>query len=74
MVGNNDPTSDRIGDEGSPSICIRMADGENYEVADQSQIAFGKTFVIVVEDDLPHVLPLLTMTGLSYLKPKSGEA
>jgi hypothetical protein len=59
--------------EGIPFV-IRMADGEKYEVADQSQIAFGKTFVIVVQDDLPHVLPLLTMTGLSYLKPKSGAS
>ena len=56
--------------EGIPFV-IKMADGEKYEVADISQIAFGKTFVIVVNDDLPHVLPLLTMTGLTYLKPKT---
>jgi hypothetical protein len=31
----------------------------------------GTTSVILVgEDDMPHVLPLLTMTGVSYLKKK----
>lgn len=54
--------------DGCPFL-IRMADGEKYEVENQSQIAFGKTFVIVVNDDLPHVLPLLTMTGITYMKP-----
>lgn len=46
-----------------------MADGKEYDVQTQAQIAFGKSYVIVVSnDDLPHVLPLLTITGLSYLK------
>jgi hypothetical protein len=46
-----------------------MADGEKYEVSDRDRVALGKTTVIVVgEDDMPHVLPLLTMTGVSYLK------
>jgi hypothetical protein len=54
--------------EGIPFL-IRMADGEKYEVADRYRIALGKTTVIVVgKDDMPHVLPLLTMTGISYLK------
>ena len=48
-----------------------MADGEKYEVSDQYKIALGRTTVIVVgNDDMPHVLPLLTMTGISYLKAK----
>jgi hypothetical protein len=48
---------------------IRMADGEKYEVADRYRIALGNTTVIVVgKDDMPHILPLLTMTGISYLK------
>jgi len=48
---------------------IKMADGQKYEVADRYSIALGKTTVIVVgKDDMPHVLPLLTMTGVSYLK------
>jgi hypothetical protein len=54
--------------EGIPFL-IRMADGEKYEVADRYGIALGKTTVIVVgKDDMPHVLPLLTMTGISYLR------
>lgn len=48
-----------------------MADGEKYEVSDQYQVALGRTTVIVVgKNDMPHVLPLLTITGISYLKPK----
>ena len=54
--------------EGIPFL-IRMADGEKYEVTDRYRIALGKTTVIVVgKNDMPHVLPLLTMTGISYLK------
>jgi hypothetical protein len=54
--------------EGIPFL-IRMADGQAYEVPDRYRIALGKTTVIVVgSDDMPHVLPLLTMTGVSYLK------
>jgi hypothetical protein len=54
--------------EGIPFL-IRMADGEKYEVADRYRIALGKTTVIVVgKNDMPHVFPLLTMTGISYLK------
>jgi len=54
--------------EGIPFL-IRMADGEKYEVADRYQIALGQTTVIIVgKDDMPHILPLLTMTGISYLK------
>ena len=56
--------------EGIPFL-IRMADGERYEVVDRYRIALGRTSVIIVgKDDMPHVLPLLTMTGISYLKPR----
>jgi hypothetical protein len=56
--------------EGIPFV-IKMADGEKYEVADRYKVALGKTTLIVVgEDDMPHVLPLLTMKGISYLRPK----
>lgn len=56
--------------EGLPFL-IRMADGEKYEVTEAHQIALGKTTVVVVgKDDMPHILPLLTMTGISYLKPR----
>jgi hypothetical protein len=54
--------------EGIPFV-IKMADGEKYEVAEAYRIALGRTTVIVVgDDDMPHILPLLTMTGISYLK------
>lgn len=51
---------------------IRMADGEKYKVRDSFSIALGKTRVIVIgEDDMPHMLPLITMTGISYLMANS---
>lgn len=54
--------------EGIP-FTIRMADGEKYEVVDRYRIALGQTFVVLVDDDdTPHVLPMLTMTGLTYRK------
>ncbi|MBL9170847.1 MAG: hypothetical protein JNN07_24155 [Verrucomicrobiales bacterium] len=56
--------------EGVPFV-IRMADGEKYEVVDRYKIAIGRTSVVVLgEGDAPHILPLLTMTGISYLKSK----
>jgi hypothetical protein len=59
-------------EEGIPFL-IRMADGEKYEVADRYRVALGRTTVIVVgKDDMPHILPLLTMTGISYLKPRKN--
>lgn len=47
----------------------KMADGRKHRVTDAYQIALGSTYVMVVDEkDLPHVLPLLTMTGISYLQ------
>lgn len=60
-------------DEGIP-FRIRMADGESYDVLERYQVALGKTNVVVVDDDgIAHVLPLPTMTGLSYL-PQTNSA
>ena len=54
--------------EGIPFV-IKMADGAKYEVTESLKIALGKSYVVVVDKrDLPHVLPMQTMTGLSYLK------
>ena len=48
-----------------------MADGQKYEVTDQHKVAVGRTNVIVVgSNDMPHILPMLTMTGISYLKSR----
>ncbi len=56
--------------EGVPFV-IRMADGEKFEVVDRYKIAIGRTSVVVLgEGDAPHILPLLAMTGISYLKSK----
>jgi len=56
--------------EGIPFL-IRVADGKAYNVTDRYRIALGKTTAIVVgNDDMPHMLPLLTMSGISSLKPK----
>jgi hypothetical protein len=56
--------------EGIPFV-IKLADGEKYEVTDRLRIALGQTSVIIIvgNDDMPHILPLLTVTGISYLKP-----
>jgi hypothetical protein len=56
--------------EGIPFV-IKMADGEKHEVTDRNQVALGRSTVVVIDkDDLPHLLPMLTMTGISYLKGK----
>ena len=53
--------------EGIPFV-INMADGKSYEVSDERKIAIGRTRVVVLDErDLPHVLPMLTMTGIDYL-------
>src|SRR5438105_4184521 len=59
--------------EGVPFV-VNMADGRQYEVRSQFDIAIGKTNAVVLDErSLPHVLPLLTMTGISYL-PKPDDA
>ena len=48
---------------------IKMADGVRYRVRERYQIPVGRTSVVVFDDkDLAHILPMLTMTGISYLK------
>ena len=59
--------------EGVPFV-IKMADGEKYRVNARDRIIVGNTRVVVMDDkDIPHVLPLLTTTGVSYL-PRNGES
>ena len=60
---------DRAMREGIP-FAIKMADGKEYEVQSSAQIAVAKNYIVVIgADELPHVLPLLTITGVSYWKP-----
>jgi len=48
---------------------IRMADGARYKVRERYHVAVGRTSVVVFDKkDLAHILPLLTMTGLTYLR------
>lgn len=55
-------------DEGLP-FQIKMADGAKYTVRERYQVAVGRTSVVVFDDkDLAHIFPLLTMTGITYLK------
>ena len=54
---------------------INMAEGKSYLVPDEYSIALiGKTAVIVVENTLPRILPLLTVTGISYLKSPHSQS
>ena len=53
--------------EGIP-FAVNMADGRQYVVTDRDQVALGSTRIVIVDEKgLAHVLPLLTMTGISYL-------
>ena len=59
--------------EGLPFV-ISMADGRQYDVRNEFDIALGSTNAVVIDRrGLPHILPLLTMTGISYL-PKEDDA
>jgi hypothetical protein len=56
--------------EGVP-FSIKMADGREYRVSRAEQIHIAKTHVVVIDNrTLPHILPLLTITGLSYLEER----
>jgi len=60
-------TIETAGREGIPFV-INMADGKSYEVRNPYKVALGSATVVVLDDrDLPHVLPMLTMTEISYL-------
>jgi hypothetical protein len=59
--------------EGIPFL-IRMADGEKYEVPARDRIIVGASRVVLMDEkDIPHVLPLLTMTGVTYLRPQKDS-
>jgi len=58
--------------EGLP-FSIKMADGREYRVDRAEQVHIAKTHVVVIDQKtFPHILPLLTITGLSYLTPKKN--
>ena len=58
--------------EGVP-FAINMADGKEYKITDSSRIFLGKAHVVVIgSDGMPRVLPMLTMTGIRYLKARKA--
>ena len=60
--------------EGIP-FALNMADGKSYEVREPLKIAVGRTRVVVLDErDLPHILPMLTMAGISYLPKENGAS
>jgi hypothetical protein len=59
--------------EGVP-FQIKMADGEKYNVPARDRIIVGTTRVVIMDEhDIPHVLPMLTMTGITYLPPNGAN-
>lgn len=55
-------------------FAINMADGRQSETRSCERVILaGARIVLVDEKDIPHVLPLLTMTGVTYL-PKQDDA
>jgi hypothetical protein len=60
--------------EGCPFM-IRMADGREYKVGSPDEIHIGRAHVVFIDDRaIPHMLPLLTMTGISYLEKPSNDS
>ena len=60
--------------EGVP-FSIKIADGREYRVDSPDQIHIAKTHVVVIDNKtLPHMLPLLTITGVSYLTKKKSRS
>ena len=52
---------------------INMSDRKSYWVEDAERFLIGRTTVIGMDDkDCPRILPLLTMTGISYLRPNGA--
>jgi hypothetical protein len=52
---------------------IRMADGRDYRVKDPRQVVVGPKHIVYVDDVfVPHMLPYLTITALSYEPNKKG--
>ena len=59
--------------EGIP-FAINMADGRQYEVRARERVILAGPRIVLVDDkDIPHVLPLLTMTGVTYLPPRKNR-
>ncbi|MBM3840969.1 MAG: hypothetical protein FJ398_24040 [Verrucomicrobia bacterium] len=56
---------------------ITTAAGDKFMVNQAHQLAFvetGGAVSVVTDDGLVHVIPLLTMTSLTYLRPAGGAS
>lgn len=52
---------------------IRMADGRGYRVNDPRQVVIGPKHIVYVDEIfVPHMLPYLTITALSYEPDKKS--
>jgi hypothetical protein len=54
---------------------IATASGEKFQVTAKEKVIVADkrgAIVLMTDDDLVHVIPFLTMTSLTYLRPKSG--
>jgi hypothetical protein len=65
-----------VNEEGRP-FTIRLADGRSHAVPHRDYVSLppkNATVAVVYEDDgTVHVLPLLTMTGLTYRTGKKSS-
>ena len=55
---------------------IATAAGDKFRVEERNQLAFvehGGAVVVVTSDGLAHVIPLLTMTSITYLPPSESK-
>jgi hypothetical protein len=55
---------------------ITTAAGDKFRVNDQSRLWVARergAVVIMTDDELVHIVPFLTMTSLTYLRPGPGQ-
>lgn len=46
---------------------IHMADGRDYRVANERQIHIARNHIVFIDERvIPHMLPLLTITGITF--------
>ena len=53
---------------GGVPFVLKMADGNQYTVRSGDQVMVGRAHVVIMDEkQMPHVLPLITMSGINYL-------
>ena len=57
--------------EAGRSFVIKTADGKKHRITGPHQVALGSTVAVVIgEDDVGHLLPLRSITGIHPVKPR----